>query len=50
MNNTAGKFKNEAFVIPDTVANKPIEFRFYIISDGLGKHSLTLKRAAITYT
>jgi hypothetical protein len=50
INNTAGKFKNEAFVIPDTVANKPIEFRFYIISDGLGKHSLTFNRAAITYT
>ena len=50
MNNTAGKFKNEAFVIPASVINKPIELKFYIISDGLGKHSITVKKATITYT
>jgi aldose sugar dehydrogenase len=44
LNETSGKLLNDAFMLPSSVLNKPIEFRLYIITEGGPSHStLTLK-------
>ena len=47
LNNTSDKLTNKTFSLPPAVLNKPIEFRFYIWTDGPGEHLLDVKRALI---
>ena len=45
LHNTSGNLTSETFVLPDEVANKPVEIRFYVITEGKGEHTLTIKKA-----
>ena len=47
LHNTSGKLINETFVLSPEIANKPVEFRLYIITEGAGQHTLTIKKANI---
>jgi hypothetical protein len=48
LKNTMGKMRSESFVLPTGAANRPIEFKFYIITDGPGTYALNVNRAKIT--
>jgi aldose sugar dehydrogenase len=48
LHNTSGKLTSETFILPD-VANKAVEFRFYVITEGKGEHTLTIKKANIVH-
>jgi hypothetical protein len=41
LNDTSGKLRNDLFLLPSSVLNKPIEFRLYIITEG-GPSQFTL--------
>lgn len=48
LNDTSGILSNATFPLPSTILNKPIEFRLYIITQGVPAHSiLSLKDAQI---
>jgi hypothetical protein len=49
LDNTDGKFRNEAFVIPGEIVHKPLELRLYIITLGTGEHTLSVKNTTISY-
>jgi glucose/arabinose dehydrogenase len=49
LNNTSGKLTNETFVLSPEIANKPVEFRLYIITEEDGEHTLTIKKASIVH-
>jgi aldose sugar dehydrogenase len=49
LHNTSGKPTNETLVLPPEIANKPVEFRFYIVTEGEGQHTLTIKKANIVH-
>jgi hypothetical protein len=49
LHNTSGKLTSEAFILPDEVANKPVEIRLYVITEGKGEHTLTIKKANIVH-
>ena len=49
LTNTNGKLADETFNLPNTIVDKPIEFKLYVITDGTGEHILTVRKAAITY-
>ena len=47
LKNTLGKIVNESFVLPSTLTNKQIEFKFYIITDKPGMYALNVNKANI---
>jgi hypothetical protein len=47
LNDTNGRLSNENFILPIDVVNKPVELRFYIITNGPGEHSLIVKKASL---
>ena len=49
LNNTRGQLSDQFFVLPATVLNKPVEFRLYIITEGVGEHSMTVKKASLSF-
>jgi aldose sugar dehydrogenase len=49
LHNTSGKPTNETFVLPPEIANKPVEFRLYVITGEEGQHTLGIKKANIVY-
>jgi aldose sugar dehydrogenase len=49
LHNTSGKLTNETFVLSPEIANKPVEFRLYIITEEEGQHTLTIKKANIVH-
>jgi hypothetical protein len=50
LQNTGGKLiTNQIFVLPNEILNKPIEFDFYVTTDGAGDHILKLQKANIIY-
>lgn len=50
LQNTGGKpITNQIFVLPSEILNKPIEFRFYVITNGAGDYVLELQKANILY-
>jgi aldose sugar dehydrogenase len=49
LHNTSGKLTSESFILPDEVANKPVEIRLYVITEGKGEHTLTIKKANIVH-
>ena len=49
LHNTSGKLTNEKFVLSPEIANKPVEFRLYIITEEDGEHTLTIKKASIVH-
>jgi len=51
LNNTSGNLTNQTLVLPKNIAGgKPLEFRFYIFTNGTGEYILNLKRAHISYS
>lgn len=50
LNSTSTDTVTQTFIIPSELVNKPVEFRIYIVTDGAGQHSLSIKRASIMYT
>jgi hypothetical protein len=49
LNNTSGQSSNQLFVLPATVLNTPVEFRLYAITEGPGEHSMTVKKAVLSF-
>jgi heparosan-N-sulfate-glucuronate 5-epimerase len=49
LGNTMGKFSTKNFFLPKDIIGKPLEFRFYIITNEAGRHILTIKNAYIRY-
>ena len=49
LHNTSGNLTSESFILPDEVANKPVEIRLYVITEGKGEHTLTIKKANIVH-
>ena len=47
LNNTDGQLVNKTIRLDPEILNKPIEFRFYIWTDGPGEHILDVKRAIV---
>lgn len=50
LNNTDEQLFNQNFSLPDTILNKPVEFRIYAITDGPGQHALSLEKAVLSFT
>jgi hypothetical protein len=48
LNNPDGKSTIETFFLPSDVSNRPVELRLYILTQGAGEHSLTIKNMVIT--
>jgi hypothetical protein len=42
------KFRNETFILPSDIANKPVGIRLNIVTQGAGEHSLTIENVSIT--
>jgi len=49
LNNTNGQMRDQIFVLPVSVLNKPVEFRFYIITNGIGEHSLIFNKVNLSF-
>jgi glucose/arabinose dehydrogenase len=49
LHNTSGNLTSETFILPDEVANKPVEIRLYVVTEGKGQHTLTIKKANIVH-
>jgi len=49
LHNTLGKTATETFLLPNEITNKPVELRFYVITEGKGQHALTIKKANIVH-
>jgi hypothetical protein len=47
--NTQGESVREVFMVPSEVFSDPIEFRIYIVTEGLGHHQIVMKQLAIAY-
>jgi hypothetical protein len=47
--NTEGASVREVFMIPSEVFSDPIEFRIYVVTEGLGHHQIVMKQLAIAY-
>jgi len=47
LNSTNGQSSNQTFTIPKNILNKPVEFRFYIVTVAPGEHELHVKRAIL---
>ena len=47
LNYTDGHVINQTFRLPPIILNKPLEFRFYIWTNGPGDHVLDVKKAVI---
>lgn len=45
--NTNGRQSNETFILPNDIADRPIEFRLNIITQGPGEHYLTVNNITI---
>jgi hypothetical protein len=50
LNDTGDQSVNQTFSLPPTILNKPLEFRFYIWTQGPGDHMLDVKKAVIRST
>ncbi len=47
LNDTSGALSNSTFTLPNYILNQPIEFRFYLVTNGSGEHTLDVKRASL---
>ena len=47
LNDTSNQVVNKTFTLPPTILNRPLEFRFYIWTEGPGDHMLDVKKAVI---
>jgi aldose sugar dehydrogenase len=50
LHDTSGKLTNDTFILPDEVANKPVEIRLYVVTEGKGEHTLTMTGARIVHS
>jgi len=49
LNNTNGQNMDQIFLLPVSVLNTPVEFRFYIITNGIGEHSLIFNKVNLSF-
>jgi len=47
LNDTSGVLTQSTFTLPNNILNQPIEFRFYVVTNGSGEHTLDVKRASL---
>jgi hypothetical protein len=47
LKNTDGQLFNKTFTPPSSMLNRPVEFRFNVITNGTGEHALEVKKATI---
>ena len=50
LNNTQGQSFNQSFTLPHAVLNKPVEFRFYVITNEPGEHGLSIRKALLSFS
>ena len=50
MSETNGTITSQTFVLPENIVDIPLEFRLYIITESIGRHSLTVPKANILYS
>ncbi len=50
LDNTEGKFETKTFLLPDTILNKQVKIKLYIITIGPGDHMLIVKKLRVTHT
>jgi len=46
---TSGNLIKEKFFVPSDLVNRPVEFRFIIVTNGSGEHALTVKKATVGF-
>lgn len=49
LKSTSGNLIKEKFFVPSDLVNRPVEFRFIIVTNGAGEHGLTVKKAALGF-
>ena len=50
LNSTSSGTSTETFILPGNLVNKPVEFRIYIVTEGPGQHSISIKKVGVMYT
>ena len=50
LNNTGGQLYNKTFSLPSSILNRPVEFRFNIVTNGTGEHTFDVKKATMWLT
>ena len=48
-NNTGNQLFNKTFTLPNSILNRPVEFRFNVITNGTGDHVLDIKKATMSF-
>ena len=48
-NNTGDQLFNKTFTLPNSILNRPVEFRFNVITNGTGDHALDIKKATMMF-
>jgi hypothetical protein len=48
-NNTGNQLFNRTFTLPNSILNRPVEFRFNVITNGTGDHVLDIKKATMSF-
>lgn len=49
LKDTNGQLSNNTFTLPSDTLNRPVEFRFVIITNGTGQHSMDVKKAIVSF-
>jgi hypothetical protein len=47
--NTGDQLFNKTFTLPNSILNRPVEFRFNVITNGTGEHALDIKKATMSF-
>ena len=50
LNNTGGQLLNKTFSLPNSILNRPVEFRFNVVTNGTGEHTFDVKKATMWLT
>lgn len=50
LSNTNGTLTQETFVLPDNLVDRPLEFRFYVITEVVGSHTLNVTKARVLHS
>jgi len=48
--NTGGQLFNKTFTIPSSILNRPVEFRFNVVTNGTGEHTFEVNKATMSLT
>jgi len=50
LNNTDGQLFNKTFTLPSSILNRPVEFRFNVVTNGTGEHTFDVNKATMWLT